>query len=151
MNRKNCGIFGFLQKGERKMANFFKILLFSGIIILLSVGCTIMETKDTIEETRDAMAGDTMEGTVQMTKYFEDCMELLPGQKMEYSFETAKPVNFNIHYHEEKDIIYPISKEYISELEGIFHCEKKQYYCLMWTSPYSEPITLTYKCKIVKR
>jgi len=129
-----------------RVAKLFLMVLLSGILTLPSTGCTTPETKDTMKGVRD-----TLEGTVKMSQYYEDCMELHPGQGMEYFFEASKPVNFNIHYHVESDIFYPVKKDNVSTLKGIFQVEKKQYYCVMWTSSHPEPISLTYKCKVLDR
>jgi len=75
-------------------------------------------------------------------------MELLSGQILEYSFEASKSLDVNIHYHEDHEVIYGITKNGISGDKGVFHSNKKQYYCLMWTNPGSEPVDLVYSYRI---
>jgi hypothetical protein len=94
------------------------------------------------------IAADKASETIKPSGVSEDCMELLPGQILEYSFEATKPLNFNIHYHEDHDVIYGITKDGVSEDKGTFRCEKKQYYCLMWTNPGSEPVSLIHTYQI---
>jgi hypothetical protein len=81
----------------------------------------------------------------------EDCFEILPDQKLECVFEGTKPLDFNIHYHEDKEIYYPVKKDNVSIDEDVFYPEIKQYYCLMWTNKKNRTITLTYEYNIVKR
>ena len=81
----------------------------------------------------------------------EDCAEMMRGDFLSYSFETSKPVDFNIHYHGESHITYAVSKGNISADSGKFNPEKRQFYCMMWTNKQSEPVTLTYKFSIGKR
>jgi len=75
---------------------------------------------------------------------FEDCFEMNAGQVLEYSFKAEKPINFNIHYHEDGQIFYPASEDNISAREGTFIAEKKQYYCFMFTNPYDDTVGFTY-------
>jgi len=69
---------------------------------------------------------------------------MAPGQILDYSFEATKPVDFNIHFHEDSGISYPIEKKGVSSDHGSFTPQKKQFYCLMWTNFQHEFVTLTY-------
>ena len=82
------------------------------------------------------------------SKFHEDCVELLPGDSLIYSFRTSEPVDFNIHYHENGRIFYPVSKKDVSGQKGEYESTKKQFYCLMWTSHQKAPVSLTYSYDI---
>jgi hypothetical protein len=97
------------------------------------------------------VAADQTSETIKPSGIHEDCMELLPDQILEYSFEASKPLNFNVHYHEDHDVVYGITKDGVSGDKGTFHCEKKQYYCLMWTNAGSESVGLVYSYSIRKK
>jgi hypothetical protein len=62
----------------------------------------------------------------------EECMQLLPGDRLDYAFKSQMPLAFNIHYHEGKVVIMPISRENATEDIGIFRPHFAQDYCLMW-------------------
>jgi len=96
-------------------------------------------------------AADKTSETIKPSGIHEDCMELLPGQILEYYFEASKPLNFNLHYHEDHDVIYGITKDGVSGDKGTFRCEQKQYYCLIWTNPAPEPVDLVYSYSIKKK
>ncbi|HET6514799.1 MAG TPA: hypothetical protein VFG09_06520 [Thermodesulfovibrionales bacterium] len=81
---------------------------------------------------------------IKPSEIHEDCMELVPGESLYYSFEASGPLNFNIHYHEDHNVVYGITKDEISSDKATFRCEKKQYYCLMWTNPGAGQVSLTY-------
>ncbi len=81
---------------------------------------------------------------INPTKFHEDCIQLLPGDSLIYSFRTSDPVDFNIHYHENGKIFYPVSKKNVSDEKGEYSSGKKQFYCLMWTNPQKEPVSLIY-------
>ncbi len=88
--------------------------------------------------------------TIKPSGMHEDCIELMPSQILDYSFESSNRVNFNIHYHENSDIIYFTAVDNTSKEYGSFNPKKKQYYCLMWTNPSNESISITYTYNVRK-
>ena len=121
------------------MARLYRMMVLSCIIIVITGGCASLVVADKTSE------------TIKPSGVHEDCMELLSGQILEYSFEASKPLNFNVHYHEDHDVVYGITKDGVSGDKGTFRCEKKQYHCLMWTNPGSEPVGLVYSYSIKKK
>jgi hypothetical protein len=81
---------------------------------------------------------------INPSKFHEDCIQLLPGDSLIYSFRTSDPVDFNIHYHENGKIFYPVSRKKVADEKGKYTSGKKQFYCLMWTNPQKEAVSLTY-------
>jgi hypothetical protein len=81
---------------------------------------------------------------INPSKFHEDCIQLKPGDSLIYSFRTSDPVDFNIHYHENGKIYYPVSRKKIADEKGKYTSGKKQFYCLMWTNRQKEPVSLTY-------
>ncbi len=114
---------------------YFQVVLFFFLIVggCASVGAKVQATE-----------------TLKPSGIREDCLELLPGQGLNYSFEASAPLNFNIHYHENEKVSYEVSKDAVSKDAGIFLAKKEQYYCLMWTNPGSEPVTLRYERNIIE-
>ena len=121
------------------MLRLCRMMVLSCFIVVITVGCASL------------VATDKKSETIKPSGIHEDCMELISGQILEYSFEASKPLNFNLHYHEDHDVIYGITKDWVSGDKGTFRCEKKQYYCLMWTNPGSEPVGLAYSYSIKKK
>ena len=121
------------------MARLYGLMVLSCFIAVITGGCASLVVADKTSE------------TIKPSGIHEDCMELLSGQILEYSFEASKPVNFNVHYHEDQDVVYGITKDGVSGDKGTVHCEKKQYYCLMWTNPGAEPVGLVYSYSIKKK
>jgi hypothetical protein len=121
------------------MKSIISLLVLSCYIVVITGGCASL------------VAADKTSEAIKPSGIHEDCMELLPGQILEYSFEASKPLNFNVHYHEDHDVVYGITKDGVSGDKGTFLCEKKQYYCLMWTNPGSEPVDLVYSYSIKKK
>jgi hypothetical protein len=62
----------------------------------------------------------------------EECVALAPGDRLQYRFESTAPLAFNIHYHEGKAVVMPVTRERVSADEGTFAPLVAQDYCLMW-------------------
>ena len=41
----------------------------------------------------------------------EECMKLVPGDRLEYHFTAGAPLHFNVHYHEGKAVVLPVSRD----------------------------------------
>ena len=62
----------------------------------------------------------------------EECLQMGPGDRLVYRFRAQRPVSFNIHYHEGKTVIMPVSRDDATEDDGTFRPLVAQDYCLMW-------------------
>jgi hypothetical protein len=62
----------------------------------------------------------------------EECTDLAPGDRLDYRFQSTEPLAFNIHYHDAKLIVMPITRENVVSDAGIFTPTIAQGYCLMW-------------------
>ena len=88
---------------------------------------------------------------INPSKLYEECMELTPRDVLFYSFKSFDPVDFNIHYHEERNIIYPVFKKDSSAEEGKLYVDKEQTYCLMWTNIQTKPVRVTYAFRVERK
>jgi hypothetical protein len=57
---------------------------------------------------------------------------MVPGDRLDYSFEAQRPVAFNIHYHEGKVVVMSVSVDNATKESGTFRPLVPQDYCLMW-------------------
>ena len=62
----------------------------------------------------------------------EECVHLTPGDRLVYRFEAQRPVTFNIHYHEGKTVIMPVSSDDVTADDSTFRPLVAHDYCLMW-------------------
>ena len=62
----------------------------------------------------------------------EECASLVPGDRLRYRFESTAPLAFNIHYHEGKAVVMPVTRERVSADEGTFAPLVAHDYCLTW-------------------
>jgi hypothetical protein len=62
----------------------------------------------------------------------EECAPLAAGDRFEYAFESTEPVDFNLHYHEGKAVLMPLSRERTRADAGVLPVAIAQEYCAMW-------------------
>jgi hypothetical protein len=62
----------------------------------------------------------------------ERCLKLAAGESLRYRFRASAPVDFNIHYHRDKSVFYPVKQGAVREADGTFRAEADEHYCLMW-------------------
>ena len=75
-------------------------------------------------------------------KFAEVCGRLTQGQSIAWSFIGDKPMNFNIHYHERKQVVFPAKQDGASQVEGLLNVSVGQDYCWMWTNKGTSPAKL---------
>lgn len=81
--------------------------------------------------------------TIAPGKFAEICGPLEVGQVVRWSFEADRAVNFNVHYHVDKDVRYPAKKENVERLQGDLAVDSRQDYCWMWTNKTTAPTNLS--------
>jgi hypothetical protein len=59
-----------------------------------------------------------------------------------WRFQAGGPLNFNIHYHEGKDVHYPERREALSSASGRLQAALDQDYCWMWTNKAAQPVSV---------
>jgi hypothetical protein len=82
---------------------------------------------------------------------YEECIELVPNQLMQYSFTSSKKVNFNVHYHTAESILYPVNEKNITFWKGSmspddfdYYSLDQEYFCLMWDNLNFESVNVTF-------
>ena len=76
-------------------------------------------------------------------KFAEVCGRLTKGQSIAWSFKSGQPLNFNVHYHEGKSVVFPVKKDRSNELDGELQVAVDQDYCWMWENPSGAGTTFT--------
>ena len=75
-------------------------------------------------------------------KFAEVCGKLAKGQSIAWSFKADKPMNFNVHYHEGKQAVFPEKQEGVVQTQGTLEVGVDQHYCWMWTNKSDAPAQL---------
>lgn len=90
-------------------------------------------------------ASDRFERVLDLApaKFAEVCGLLTKGRSIAWSFRSGQPLNFNVHYHEGKNVVFPVKKDRTAELDGELPVGVDQDYCWMWENPGGAGTTLT--------
>lgn len=75
-------------------------------------------------------------------KFVEVCGKLTARETVRWNFKTSGPVDFNIHYHVGKDVVFPTQQPQVSSARDALKVEVAQDYCWMWTNKSAAPVTL---------
>ena len=84
---------------------------------------------------------------VQPGKFLELCGGLTKGQAISWSFDSDRALDFNVHFHEGKDVLFPEKQTAVTKASGTLNIALKQDYCWMWSNKSATPATLTARLK----
>ena len=76
-------------------------------------------------------------------KFVEICGKVSAGEAIRWSFNADAPLDFNIHYHVGKDVIFPAKRTQVSGGRDVLTAPVAQDYCWMWTNKTTSPAGLT--------
>jgi hypothetical protein len=96
-------------------------------------------------------ASGTKKMTLPAGEFHEECVELAARQKLDYFFRSAAPLDFNIHYHRDDKISYPVRKNGVMTLSASYSPRRADGYCLMWKNPRKKPVELDYRFSIMPK
>jgi hypothetical protein len=80
--------------------------------------------------------------TVAPGRFFEACGKLDAGAAVRWQFEASAVLDFNIHYHQGKDVIYPAQLKAVAQGADTLAVKLAQDYCWMWTNRGAAPVQL---------
>ena len=81
-----------------------------------------------------AVSFKSLEVALAPRESHEECTRLEAGEERRYSWKATSPVDFNIHYHEATEAIYPVKRDAMRGDGGAFRPKSAQEYCWMWTA-----------------
>ena len=86
------------------------------------------------------------EGTVSLApfEFRERCYTMASRDRIRYEFETDRPVEFDIHFHDGFTVRYAVKRTTNSIHQTPFVAQKDQRYCLMWFNKGLTSATLKY-------
>ena len=82
-------------------------------------------------------------GMVPAGKFVELCGKLPAGLAVQWQFQGAAPLDFNIHYHVGKDVVYPAKLKAAGSARDTLQVSVEQDYCWMWGNKGEAPVRLT--------
>ena len=72
--------------------------------------------------------------TLEPRSMHEECVRIEAGVKRRYHWQSAAPVDFNIHYHRQPEVFYPLKRDGMRGDGGTFAAKTGEDYCWMWTA-----------------
>lgn len=95
-----------------------------------------------VEIAWDAKGQFHHQSRVAPKKFVEVCGKLSKGTKVMWHFEGGAPMDFNVHYHEGKDVRFPAKQSQVSKADGTLDVSVDQDYCWMWSNKSETPVSL---------
>ncbi len=80
---------------------------------------------------------------VAPAKFAEVCGKLSAGQKVRWDFKSSTPLDFNVHYHVGKDVVFPSKLTAVAAAKDVLDTKVDQDYCWMWVNKSTSPATVT--------
>lgn len=87
-------------------------------------------------------AGDGFRLTIGAGKFDEHCLKVEAGRTIAYRFEADGAVDFNIHHHRGKEVLYPVRRAATKSADATFQAESSDDYCLMWENKGTATVTV---------
>lgn len=75
-------------------------------------------------------------------KFAEWCTKLSKGESVKWEFESDAPLNFNVHFHEDKETRFPAKQDAATKAEGSLEVVSDQHYCWMWSNKSKSAVAL---------
>jgi hypothetical protein len=82
------------------------------------------------------------EMTLPAGKFVEACGKLPAKAQVKWKFQAGAPMDFNIHFHEGKQVHYPAKTAGATTANGTLDVQSEQDYCWMWTNKSSGEASL---------
>jgi hypothetical protein len=82
-------------------------------------------------------------GSVAAGKMIEVCGKLPAGTKVRWDFHAEMPVDFNVHYHIGKEVVFPAKLSAATTGSDTLETKVQQDYCWMWSNASTAPVPLT--------
>ena len=83
------------------------------------------------------------EGLLEGAAMTEICGPLDANAVVEWLVKSPSPVDFNIHYHQGEEVIYPTRQNGVSNLTDRLTAATAETYCWMFTNPKATPTVIT--------
>jgi hypothetical protein len=80
----------------------------------------------------------------------EECVQLVPGDRLDYRFEAQRPVTFHIYYQEGITFVAPVSRADVTEYSGVFNASYERRHCLQWEAG-QEGAIIEYRIRLLPR
>ena len=112
------------------------------VALSLAILCSTAARADIIDIAWNEQGRFERRVSVAPGKFAEVCGKLSRADSVAWRFEASGPLNFNIHYHEGKDVRYPERRDALADASGRLQVVLDQDYCWMWTNKSGQAVDL---------
>jgi hypothetical protein len=109
---------------------------------LSAFALSIVSHAEIIEVKWDADGEFERAQSIAPGKFLEICENLPKESVVTWHFAASAPLNFNIHYHQGKDVVFPEKQDSVSEREGTLVARSGEDYCWMWSNKGAAAISI---------
>jgi hypothetical protein len=102
--------------------------------LLVALACIAPARAELVPVAWDANGRFAHDATVAPGKFVEVCEKLAQGTRIAWAYDAAAPLDFNIHYHEGKQVRFPAKQDASAAGRGLLEAAVGQDYCWMWTN-----------------
>ena len=110
-----------------------RYLLFIAMLMLMLAGVPDARA-DVVDIQWSGDGRFTHRGAIAAGTFVEVCGKLPAGLAVRWDFEASTPVDFNVHYHEGKDVVFPAELSAVASAKGTLNTKIEQDYCWMWSN-----------------
>ena len=98
---------------------------------------------DIVDIAWDADARFERSMSVAPGKFAELCGKLPAGLKVGWRFQASAPLDFNLHYHVGKEVVFPSKLAAVATAKDTLATKIDQDYCWMWSNKSTVPVTVS--------
>ena len=114
------------------------------ILTLAALSMTVLSAQAEVVEIRWSGEGRfEHQATVAPAKFVELCGKLPAGMRVSWGFEAGAPLDFNIHYHAGKKVVFDTRLKAVANSSDTLLSKLEQDYCWMWTNESTLATTLS--------
>ncbi len=118
-------------------------LLAAPLLLALNAATIGAEASTPIAELRWSADGRFVhQAQIKPKAFVEVCGELAANTSVSWSFKATHPLDFNVHYHVGKNVVYPVKPSRLESASDSLTVTDTQHYCWMWTNKGPETVTL---------
>ena len=131
------------MKTAQSAPRFALRLAATKVLVVTSVTTTVMA--DVVDIAWDAGGLFERKLSVAPGKFAELCGKLPAGAKIGWNFEASAPLDFNVHYHVGKEVVFPSKLTGVITAKDTLATKIDQDYCWMWSNKSAASATIMVK------
>lgn len=81
--------------------------------------------------------------TLAPKEVLEVCGKLPKDSRVQWAFEAAAPLPFNIHFHQGKEVVYAARLERAERGQGLQTFDAEPAHCWMWTNKAAQAVKVS--------